>query len=431
MVRRLVWIALSAAAACSDVSNVPPGPTDRFYMPMGIGVYGGKLIVASSNADLRYDSATGGSVISVDPFTNVRIDGLNVQSFAGEMVIADPAACPAMDAGTGPLAIVPVRGANLLYLVRIGAVGTPELGTLTCDGCGVPVGGRERVDPYTVGLACGNGIARAYVSFLRSSDGTSQFTQVDLTKPVGAPDALQSGAYGLGQVRGFAYDPAPQRLYVNTIGVGQEMAIRWIDLAGGCLIGPDTSSGGCTSGIMSLPVGLQPRAIALSTPDPAFPTRRMYIAAQVNDPMVSGTFNTGGELLVADLVDDPAGRTFLHIVHQEPIGSGPAAVTVFPRIATRAGKRDVVALLAGDAGALWLFDDETRDLVQIGRDAASGHPTVGGSPVGLAVDPVTQGNTAHLYVSSFQDNFVVPIDVQLDDIKLPPTIRAPIVGGTP
>jgi hypothetical protein len=424
MVRRLVWIALAAASACSDISRVDPGSTDTFYQPTGLAVFRGKLVVASSNSDLRFDGATGGSVISVDPALGSGdrgglVGGLNIQSFAGELAIADPVSCPAM-ASPDAVAALPVRGENLLYLLRLGADGAPA-----CEGCGFPVGGNDHVDPYAAGVACGNGVARVYVSHLRSATGAAWITQVDLTKPsFSDAGAVQSGTYGSGNIRGFAFDEDFRRVYLAETGLGSGASIRWLDLAGDCAIGVDPGAGGCPTGAAPLPTGLEAYGIALSTRGLPFANRRAYIAARMSDPVVSGSVNSDGVLLVADLVDDVTGATRLRVARIVPIGAGPTKIVVLPRSASRtAAMRDVVAVLAAGDGEVWLFDDETNARVPIGRDA-NGHPQVGGAPAGLAVDPVLLDGKAHLYVGSFQESFVMQVEVPVDDIASLPAVSS-------
>ncbi|HEY6098612.1 MAG TPA: hypothetical protein VIW03_04240 [Anaeromyxobacter sp.] len=418
--RRFVWVALAAGAACSEVSNVEPGPTDVFYRPTGIGVHAGKLVVASSNADLRYDSSTGGSVTSVDPAV-IRPDpdfaafagGLDIESFAGQMAIADPAICP----GIGDaLALVPVRGANLLYRVRIGPGGG-----LACDGCGLSVVGTSFADAYSVGVACrladppsgSPGMARAYVGYLRTLGGQAWITEVDLASGT----VRGSNSYGLGQMRSFAYDAARNRLYAAQAPQG----IRWIDLAGDCQLAiAETDPGGCHGGATALPAGLQAFAIALSRPGAPAPARRLYVLARVFDSQAAAAAgvragDVDGVLLVTELVDDVFGQTQLRFLKAVPVGYGPVALALLPG---RTGRRDVVAALASDDAVLVLFDDDTDDRVVISRDPATGHPWLGGQPFGLAVDSVTAGTVAHVYVGSFPESFVTQIDVPLADINL-------------
>lgn len=446
--RRLVWVALVAAAACNQEVATEAGPTSTFYRPTGLGVRNGKLLVASSNGDLRYDTATGGSVISVDPALDhgngfaALVDGVNIESFAGEMAIADPSACPDMNSVfSDALAVVPVRGANLAYLVNVGAAGA-----VSCPGCAVPIGGTDHVDPYFAGVACGGGLARAYVGYLRSSTGSAWITQIDLTLAPTAPGAVQTAQFGVGNARGFAYDASLRRMYLAISGIGTGATVQWVDFTlpdpnpppqgtPGCRIDADPALGGCATQLVQLPSGLEATGIALATPDPAFASlpRRIYVTARVNDASAGGIANGDGVLLVGDLIDDLRGGQRLAIVDQVPIGAGPGKVVVLPQIPSRAGKRDVVAVLVSDDGLLWLYDGETGARVSIARDA-NGHPKLGGSPADLAVDPTPQGNIVHVYVSSFGDSFVSQIDVPVDDISTflePPGGFRRIFGGTP
>jgi hypothetical protein len=436
-VRRLFWVALLAGAACSEVSKVDPGSTDTFYRPTGIGVYAGNLVVASSNSDLLFDSGTGGSVITVDPALATAdptraglVGGILIQSFAAQMAIADPQdprgddfKCPI----PGPLALVPVRGSNLLYEISLGAGGAPSCG----DGCIVSLAGNAVADPYAVGVACGPGIARIYVGYLRSFGGVASITQIDLLEK----GEKKSNTFGTGPVRSFAYDSSKERLYAaHTEGV------QFVDLADGCAFDLLEIGGGCHNGVMALPPGLEAEAIALSRPDPTLP-RRLYVLARVFDAQAA-TYSgirvgdVDGVLLVMELGEDLAGAPALHLVKPPVrVGFGPIALALLP---ARPGKRDVVAALTVDDPALVLFDDDSDASVVIARDvvgpSATGHPWLGGAPFGLAVDPVAVAGVARVYVGSFQESFVTPIDVPLDDIEgtaVPPAAGfTRIKGGT-
>jgi hypothetical protein len=457
MVRRLVWVALAAGAACSDVTKLPSGPTDSFYRPTGVGVYAGKLVVASSNSDLLYDSSTGGSVITVDPAAGadparpLLVSGINIESFAGQVAIADPADprgaafhCPTVGAlASGALALVPVRGADQVYAVGLGSGGA-----LSCAGCGMSLGGAQYADAYSVGIACAPAtssspaMARGYVGYLRGQSAHAWMTELDLTT---SPPTPRSGDFGVGQMRGFAFDPVRRRLYA----VQAPQGVRWLDLTGTCLFGAAEVDGGCRGGAVAMPPGLEARAIALSRPDaPGAP--RLYVLARVYDGAAAGyagvrAGDVDGQLLVMEPFDDLAGQTQLHLVRPPvSVGYGPVALATLPG---RAGRRDVLAALTLDDPVLVLFDDDTGASVVIGRDdvydpvanpTPTGHPWIGSAPFGLAVDPVpTAGGDAHVYVGSFQENFVTQIDVPLADIELtriPASAAAPyrhIRGGTP
>lgn len=433
--RRFASVALVLVAACGEALNVEPGPTRAFYRPTGIDVYGGSLVVASSNFDLRYDGATGGSVIAVDPLSPAAgypalapwLGGVNIESFAGELAVADPARCAIPSA----LALVPARGADVLYRIPLAADGAPSCG----DGCALSLRGHDFTDPFAVTVACGPGLARAYVGYLRSVGGNSWLTQIDLTKAdLGADGAVQHTARGLGQMRGFAYDPVAKRLYVAQTATSASAAIRWIELSNDCRIDATELEGGCRGGVVPLPPGLEAHGIALGNGNP----RRMYVAVRIFDTSAAAAAGVrvgdlDGLLLVADLADDFAGQTRLQVVKEISMGYGLTALRLLP---ARSGKRDVVAVLAADDGVLWLFDDETDALAAIGREAVTGHPRVGGAPYGLAVDPTARGGVVRVYVGSFAEDFVIPIDVPLDDVDawtIPQSGGADwrIRGGTP
>jgi hypothetical protein len=437
-VRRLaIVLAAAAVAACNETSTTSPAPGDQFYQPTGIGVHAGKLLVASSNSDLRYDEDTGGTVIAVDPATSpaALVGSLNVQSFAGGMAIADPlAGCPIASPELGAMALVPVRGEDLLYRIRVGAGGA-----LACDGCALPVAGSAFVDAFSVGVACGSGRARAFVGYLRTTNGASWLTQVDLAKDPSDPTAVQSrslvlqNAQLVGQVRAFAHDAELQRLYFTRTVNAATTSLLWLDLADGCeLVPPEVADAppACrlgATGVDVIPRGLELRGIALSSS--SVPHRRAYLTARIYDADAATAAGVrvgdyDGLLLVADLVEDLAGQLQLRFVRQIPIGYGASDVV---RLPARAGRGDLVAALATDSGMLWLYDDDTGELLSVGRDAL-GHPQVGRVPFGLAADPVDVGGVARLYVGSFQESTVTRIDVPLD-VPSGWTIAGRLTGG--
>ncbi len=448
--RRLALLAV-AVLACNDPQvEHPSGPLDSFFYPIGLGVLDHRLFVASSNADLTYAPDTGGSVISVDPLASpIPVTGaVDIDSFAGELAIADPAACPALAAhNVGTKAFVPIRGSNFVYRLDVGADGS-----LACNDCGIPVGSTDRGDPFAVAVACddatspgGAKVARAYVGYLRSSTGSAWLTQIDLTRDPTDPLYVQHQAYDPGTgVKAFAYDPTRRQLYYTRSVTGGGETLRYIDLANDCPIALYYADGGCATGATptgAIPPGVELRGIALAHIDPAAAAstvRRVYLTGHVYDfgAAASAGYAVGdfdGLLLVVDLSFDSAGMLQFDIVNQFPIGSGAAYVRVLP---ARPGKRDVVAAITVNDGSVWIYDDETGTRVAFNRDLlgspalggqpaqpATGAPLVGSGPFGLAVDPAplpgsvtasTPSGVARVYVGSFRDHWVTPIDVPLD-----------------
>ncbi len=448
--RRLALAALAAAACTNPQVEHPSGPLDSFFYPTGLAVLDHRLFVASSNADLTFSPDTGGSVISVDPLANpIRVTGaLDIESFSGELGIADATSCPAIAdrlaaQKLGALAFVPIRGSNFVY--RLG-VGTD--GSISCANCGLPVGSTERGDPFAIGIACddatapgGPKVARAFVGYLRSSGGQAWLTQIDLTLDPTDPLYVQHNFWDVGTLKAFAYDRTRRRVYFTRSVTGSPETLRYADLTYGaptaeypggkpCPIGLYYSAGGCMSDATpsgSLPPGIELRGIALANnPDPASTTRRAYLSARVYDAAAAASagYAVGdyeGLLLVVDLTTSPAGRLTVNVVNQVHIGFGAAYVRVLP---ARAGKRDVVAVIAIDDGSVWIYDDETGNRVAFNRDPATGTPLVGEGPFGLAVDPValpgsvtasSPSGVARVYAGSFRQHWVTAIDVPLDD----------------
>jgi hypothetical protein len=433
---RLAWIAAALAAACGEASQPQPGPLGSIYKPTGIAVHhpaGGeaRLVVASSNGDLRYDDESGGAILSIDPAGAGTTLGVNIRSFAGDLALATEAECgPFWPEMPGPLAITATRGSDTLNAVLLG----PD--RLSCHACDVPAAGPAFGDPFAAAVACGGGRARAYVGYLRGLLGQAWVSEYDL--PTGA---LRHRSVGPGPVRAFAYDAARDRLYLVGVATSRPTPLRWIDLAG-CPesfdLGPE--AGGCAVGeaaITTPAAGMELRSIALAHPFPGAP-QRAFVTARLYDlssaALAGGrTSDYGGRLLVVDLVDNALGGVDAEVVWTEDIGRGAQDVRVLP--SRGAGRRDVVAALAVDDGVLWIYDDESRVLTGFGRDELSGVPVLGREPFGLAVDPDAAG-TAHVYVGSFRDSHVTPVDVPLETpdaavvVSTAGAIRR-ITGGTP
>lgn len=455
--RALALIAAAALACGGNTRSRDPGPLDRFSFPTGLAVLpvapagNHRLVVVSSNADLTYASETGGSVIAVDPVAQpapVVTGAVNIRSFGGEVALAAPAACPALPARPGTTevpgaAVVPIRGEDLVYRLDVGAQGAISCGDPS--GCVISVGNADRGDPWSAGIACDAGYARAYVGYLRESGGKAWLTQIDLRKTAAEEGYVQHAYFGSGQIRGMAYDASRRRLYVTQTVTGAASNLVYYDLANDCRIDLTPANGGCPRGrtpdrssttVGSVPLGLELRGIALAhETDPAAPLRRAYISARIYDPSAAQQAGTrigdfDGLLLVVDLSEDATGSLVFDVVDEIPIGYGAGEVRVLP---ARAGKRDVVAALAADDGVVWIYDDDTGGRVAIGRDPTTGTPIVGGLPWGLAVVPeVLPGtNVARVYVGSFQESFVTPIDVPLDDPAAAAIGTPARIGGRP
>jgi hypothetical protein len=419
--RRLAWCAAALAAACGGEVTPLPGPLDHIVLPTGIAFQGGQLLVASSNADLLFDVGTGGAVIAIDPASGLaQPGGANITSFAGELAVADPAICTSI--GPLPLAITPTRGANTLNVLTVDGA------KLTCDGrCGLPLSGGG-IDPLAVTVGCSARGSRAYVGYLQAQGALAWVSQFDLN-----PDdpSLRHMSLGTGPVRGFAYDPARERLYALGVATATPTPLRWLDLAG-CDFGAPGAAG-CTVHEATFPeqsTGIELRAMALaSTSAPGAP-QRAYLVGRRYNVITAATVggradDLGGVLLSVDLVDDPFGGLEIQVVNEVEFGRGAEGVRLLPH---RPGLRDVVVALAQDAGELLVYDDETGAYHVIGRDEATGVPFLGHQPFGLAVDPVPVGSVAKVYVGGFRESWVTPVNVSLDAVDLTSIVQ---VGGAP
>ncbi len=426
-----VVLGLGLLAACGELPGAEPAPLDRFYRPSGLAVHDGQLLVASSNFDLRYDLDRGGTIIAVDPAVDPAplLGGAWVASFTGEIAVADRNLC---GLGAESVAVVASRSTKALFPVRLA-----DGGAASCDGCEVPLGEPKVADPFAVGVACyGTPTrARAYVGYLRSFDYQGWISEYDLQT-----GALATAAVAPGPVRGFAFDSVRERLWMTALASSGRSHLAWIELAGGCSIGAAESAGGCavrTISLNQLPYALELQSIALSNPpSPPSDVRRVYLTGRLYDVTSAGlaggrTTDYGGYLVVADLVENAMGGVDFQLVREEWLGYGASEVRVLP---ARTGMRDVVAALATDSGELLVYDDETLAKRSFGRDATTGAPVLGYSPWGIAVDPVptTVGleSHAHLYVGSFKESFVTPIDVPLSNLSSA-AIGQRITGGTP
>jgi hypothetical protein len=92
-VRRIAWFAAAAlVAACGTEVMPAKAPLDRIRLPTGLAVVDGRLLVASSNADLLFEEATGGTVIALEPsaaLTTFALTGaVAIRSFTGDLAVA-------------------------------------------------------------------------------------------------------------------------------------------------------------------------------------------------------------------------------------------------------------------------------------------------------------------------------------------------------
>ena len=234
---KVACCALALAVACGKEAELGPAPLGPIRLPTGLAVDGqGRLLVASSNADLLYAESTGGTMTvldAVDP-TFLSTSSMHlasvipVRSFAGDLAFArtealgapvpDAEACGAAIAS--PLVVFGTRGSNTLNVL----VEDPATGQVSCTApggvCSMPVG-TGFADPLPVTIACGGASPRAFVGYLTSGGGAAWIGALDL-----ATLRLQNFSIGVGPPRGLAYDRDRDRLYVAGLATFSPTPLR-------------------------------------------------------------------------------------------------------------------------------------------------------------------------------------------------------------
>ena len=465
----LALSALAMAAAlgsCGDKQLVSNPPLDRLFFPTGLalrhvpaGCVGGsagcatQLVVASSNFDLNFSTADGGTLAVIDADAAVAaaqaagapsplpltVPGVlvgtpaRIGSFAGEVAILDEESCPGWETALGrsPQALVPSRSQTALYRVDLGAAGP------SCSGCALPLD-PTLADPYGVTVACGAfplgdlGIPAprtyAFVTFLRSPGSVGFLTRVDLAGDPAQPATKANFTIDVVPSHSSTFDPASTRLFVTARynGLGTFAPLRYITLAR-----PDAGEFHSLNLSATLR-GLEPSGSALSAD-----RSRLYVGARVYDADLAVSLGArpssdlAGALLVLDAKDASVGTVSAAPLAVVSIDRGATVVRSLPR----PGKRDLVVVTATDDGSLVLYDDEGGAIAQVlalcqpqGQSSAdpqapppcqAGRPRLGAQPFGLAVERRGK-NLARLYVGSFDRGWVNVIDIDPERPEAPP-----------
>jgi len=434
--KEIALLALGLAAACSDHAIPAHPPLDRFFFPSGVAVRHlpdgrTQLLVVSSNYDLRYDT---GTLLSVDPDvsgnalptpagpgdpTLAVLGSVPVDSFGGEVQVAERAACPPLWEN---LAVTTSRQAIEAYFFSLG-----DDGSLGCgDRCRFPLE-QTFADPYGVVVACSPFYARAsaFFTYLRGPQDQGLATEVSLVldtsgKLLTASDStgqrLQGAfALGTGFSRSGAYDPGTARLFLTPNGTIGADPLRWFDLTVARLFPPPFPVQAFD--LYGAVRGSTGRGIALSRDGTrAYVTLILYDALEASR---SGrAFVEGSALAVLDIRPGASGVTAPKLLEVVPLEAGASEVKAI----SRPGRRDLLAITCSDAGSLLLYDDEVGQVVKvIGTNRATGLPLLGKQPFGLALeenpDPArcSQGAPCvRLFVGAFEQSTVgiVEIDPQ-------------------
>jgi hypothetical protein len=451
--RRIALLALAGLAACSEPRRNNSPPFDRFYYPTGIalttietpqGKHTG-LVVLSSNFDLRYDVANGGTVLVVDvdetlagsgsPLPLAVVGATQVGSFGGQLAILDSTTCPDVWVDPTAMVLATSRSQDALYAIEM----APD-GSLTCDPsrapCKVPLE-PTLGDPFDVAIACGSfpepvgtteqeGFASAdhayaFVTYGQSANSEGWLSRLDML--AGDPAASRKQIdLGLSQSYAAIYDQGSARLFVTSrfASVGFN-PLRWFGVAVPRLDAELAPLGPSVLDVGAVVSGSDSRGMAISSDgERAYLALRMYDVDAATSLGGRPAGDVSGALAVIDLTDLSQGGP-ARVLSVVPLDRGPAEVKVIPR----AGQRDLVAVTSSDDSALTLYDDQVGEIARVfglcgsepdnanaPQPCDTGEPLLGKQPFGLAVQPgVPDATHARLFVGSFDQSWVNVIDI--------------------
>lgn len=461
--KKIAVLALVAAAACAEGSPTLSPALDSFYFPVGLTVRtlnDGRtaLVVVSSNFDLRYDLAGGGTVIALDPDAAqdsrptcalpancgtgiASLGSAVIGSFGGEVAYADEKNCPQLaqplSSPPTPPAIAPGSGAakvlvssrSGLTLYRIDMAGD---GSLACGpDCPLVLDGGA-FDPYGSTVVClqsGDQKASVFVTQERSTQDLSRITEVDLrngnSRVLHDFTSLATGVLTSPSFTSAFQKIGPyQRVFATTrFGVVQKTQMYWLDLGG------SVSANGAITDLVDARhiVDIYPVVPGSLTQDMAISNdnTRAYVMLELYDANLalrSGQFAVlSSALAVFDIRPTFTGDPAMVLLGLVPLGTGAGQVRVLPPRTDTLGMPmgDLVAVTTGDDGALAIYDDDLQAVVQIlGADQLTGLPVLGRQPFGLAVEGRTAGRCLsttsacdRIYVGSFQDGWVSVVEL--------------------
>jgi hypothetical protein len=453
-------VLLLALSACSETSVSQAPPMDRFLFPVSLAATpaGSRtaLLVASSNYDLHYDGASGGTVLSVDPALqadggSAGLDhglvkwgeGVRIGSFAGQMVAADSRSCPGL--GAGARLLVPTRYDGVLNVLPLAADGSIQ--PCPATGCKAALDPLLH-DPWSVTLACRQEVRRdatrrsVFLSYQETADKLGYAAGSGWLEEFDLDDLSQPGrtlVVGATPILDAAYDASRDRL----VAVGRARFLTApmfvVDLPP-CRIDGSPRAGTAATGacpqpqvhstdVDSLLPGADVQAVALSNPQAGL-GRRAYVAARLYDPALGAILggrpgsDVSAALLVMDLEDNLQGRPALTILRIVPVGLGAAQVRVLPQrppLPGGAPRRDLVVVSSSTEGVLTVYDDDEEVVARaIHLEPATGAPQGGRLPFGLALDPgdpavlgTPLAPVSRVYVAAYEQSVVSLLDVPL------------------
>ncbi len=452
MHRLVVISALALLSGCTSEGALKIPPADRFYFPTavhhqdGVGT-GGRLFVASSNFDGRFDF---GSV------TAINVDDLALPEFGApllpECVAPDPT--QPLPATCEPK-VIPALGTAGAAGSRVltDSFGSGRFGTLSLPGGQTRLflptrEERDRVhvldsDPAGANRVECVGAGETTPEDCTLASGSPSMTYLEL-KDQGHPRAIQVVNVAVNQTSGAAYvvhrtpayeplgtflDPQSYVAQINGLDPLEESTAYHP-------IGIHTANAIALGERYGFIVGFSfdPRVLApplLRLIDLNDPTRVLNanLALSVNtldgrDVAVSsdGTrlyllSRFPDLLLVLDLIGGTTDAPQTVVVRQVALPDDPNQLQVIPR---GGGRGDLVVITCTQADAVVVYDEDTGALAGQISD-------FGRQPYGITAD--LQGAGARLYISNFADGQLGVLDIP--DLNRPEDLRKVAVIGEP
>jgi hypothetical protein len=435
---RVLALVLAAAIlqACAEEVAEPMAPSDRFYFPISLATTrladdSTALLVASSNFDLRYSAASGGTLLSVDP-TEVggavvsHGDVARIGSYAGGIAVADAETC-AVDTSA---VLVASRYDDVVRRYTLDRT----TGALTCGaGCerSAPVGFD---DPFGITVACPGSSRLAYVAYLdppasaaAGTRGGAWISEIDLA-PGGGTREIDLGE---GPVRSMAYDAAHDRLWVATRSEGTKALLHSVILSDPrfAATAPSPSEAVHTVDLAQWIEGAELRSIAVASGG-----TRLFLTARLYSVVAQATLgyrpigDIDGVLIVLDVQEGGVGGAPIVTLSPGDIHSiGPGVGDV--AVVRRASGGDLAVATSSTDGALFVYDDATGALLKPYGRGADGAPVLGDRPLAVAVDQTLSplSATADVYVASFGDHLVDHFQISTSAPAATPTLTR--IGG--
>lgn len=458
-----VLLALALAGCNQRGDELPSPPMTQFHYPafmaaIGQGASPPVLLVESSDLDGAYSDGTllaappadpthllGGVVIPANS-AEIRAlqDAPEVLRGYDEPSLSD--CWPEGERPANPFVFV-ASGVERDAVLRYDVVG----GVPTCleGSCSHVISASWASTVGSLAVACPTrGTRQLWVGFLSGNNDAGYLGQLKLNASGDFLENLVEVYVGQGSPQALAFDRDSNRVYFVTRESAEQSFLRWVDpgttgcksfpdqqgvqdeTRGGCHVDPGVELSGWLRGAEGADVRLSNTTQPCRT-EPGLACRRAYLAIRVYDADIAAAAggrpsdDIGGELWVME-IPQTFGRPEPRLLHRYPVGIGVMRLQVMKR----AGRGDLVAIVARADGQLWIYDDDVEAVVAgVGRDNR-GVPLLGHELVGLAaVQRPDDPARVRVYVSSDWDHWVSAVDVSW--ASGPTTACVVQTGGAP